>query len=250
MLKSLLKLKWLTVSYVLLVHVVVILAIVSPYTVERIWQLYYNTPTVLNTYKGQVAAHVIQDRNLPKGCVVFIGDSISAEMELNGVDTAVINFSIISDNTEGLLWRIPQYKHLESAGTIVLEIGVNDLSRYPDEKVITNYKKILELLPHSIPVIVSGILPVNEGLLKRNFISYLTGQKPTNARIKSMNNKLSELCQTYKKAYFIGVPSDWTDETGNMRGEYTYDGLHLTRQGYGVWTACLEKQIVIVQQKK
>jgi lysophospholipase L1-like esterase len=246
MIKGLFKLKWLITGYILLIHVVLITVIISPSTVERAWQLFYNSPTVLSTYQGQVTAHAIQDRYLPKGCVVIIGDSIPTQLDLTGiVDVPVSNFSIIGDCTEGMLSRIPQYKHLNSAGMIFLEVGINDLARYGDDKIISNFGKILELLPRTVPVIVSSILPINENLLRRSKGSYITGLKTTNSRIKSINVKVRELCQMYDNISFIDASAELADETGNLRREYTIDGLHLSPQGYKAWAAFLKSNCFV-----
>lgn len=245
------KLRWLKVGYFILIHLIVILAIISPPSIERVKHVFSNTPTAYSSYKGQVIAHVIQDASMPKGCIVFIGDSITSKLDLRTVvDTFTVNYSISSDSTVGALWRIPQYQNLNSAGAIVLAIGVNDLTYINDDNLISNYGEILDLLPHSVPVIISGILPLNEDIVKQSNLTYVTGYKATNARIKVVNNRIRDLCKRYTDVSFIDATETLIDEKGNLRKENTLDGIHLNPLGYKVWAAFLRSQLSRILEHK
>lgn len=96
------------------------------------------------------------------GSVVFIGDSITQGLNTDAVADHSINYGMGSDTTEGVLHRLPVYRSLEHASTVVLAIGVNDLYTRSIDDVIASYQSILKDVPAGPRVMISAVLPVRE----------------------------------------------------------------------------------------
>jgi lysophospholipase L1-like esterase len=227
-----------------LVHAALIVALFRHDLVQRLEQAVVGTPVIFDRYQGMVAAHQAQN---PEGCIVFIGDSIVQGLDVKAVtDQPALNFGIGGDNTVGARWRVPQYRSLKSARAIVLAIGVNDLWRLDDDQLVANYEAVLDLFPSQVPIIVSCILPVNEPLCERPHISYVTRRKAENARIRNVNQRLSQLAQRSSHLSVVDASSVMCDEGGNLRRDYTGDGIHLTAEGYDAWAGRLRQHLVAV----
>jgi lysophospholipase L1-like esterase len=243
--------RWVWWTYLALTHLLLILALFRHDLIERLERVVMGTPTVFAEYRGIVLGQVSQSRCLPEYCVVFLGDSITAALPVPAVVGGDgVNFGIDGDTTVGLLWRIPQYANLNTARAIVVSIGVNDMSRFGDDRIAANYRSILESLPSSVPVIVSGILPLREEAGKRSNISYLSGHAASNVRIKEFNRKLDALCRDFPNATMLDAHDAMADETGDLRQEYTSDGVHLTPEGYDAWVRALKSKLSEIPGRK
>ena len=168
-------------------------------------------------------------------CLVLFGDSISEghpAKQLRGLP--VVNMGISGDEADspdgGLLRRI----HLVSAvrpAEVFLLIGINDL----------NNGKSPATLMEQIRAVVSALraeLPATA--------IYLQSVLPTSAKYLPLLSKVvetNEMLRAYAvglKMEFVDVFSAMTDETGALRGELTNDGVHLSEQGYIIWTNSIE----------
>ena len=117
----------------------------------------------------------------------------------------------------------------------MLAIGVNDLSRRSDEKIVTNYKKILDSIPEEIPVVVSAILPVDERVQRVN---------SENNRISTVNKLLRDLSLKYDNVTFSDAGSSLRDPENNLKSDFHVgDGVHLSSAGYQVWIRELRRAL-------
>lgn len=169
--------------------------------------------------------------------IVFLGNSITdgAEWyELLG-NKRIRNRGISADVTEGILLRLDAITKLKPAKIFIM-IGINDLARNMTVGEITaNYRTILERIRTETPktkVYVQSVLPVNPG----------TGMalKHTNKTdlIIELNARLRELAAEFGHTY-IDLFSVMADAHNHLPGKYSIDGLHLTYEGYRVWTEAI-----------
>ena len=96
-------------------------------------------------YYSTLKAHLLLERYIPKGAMLFFGDSLVQGLELESLHRYPVNFGITGDTTAGLLRRLKEYQSLNIADAVVLESGVNDLgfgTRF-DKKIIQNYERML-----------------------------------------------------------------------------------------------------------
>lgn len=179
-----------------------------------------------------------------EGQVVFFGDSITELLNISdwygeysiksGLE--LYNRGIGGDTTIGLYKRAEENVLSIKPKTVVLLIGTNDLGIGFDTEFISNsMENILKLFKSVCPecrVILQAIYPVIEG----------KAGKRRNKDILELNEKYKLLAEKYG-ADFIDLTAALSDENGNLRSEYTYDGLHLTAQGYAVTTKEIRKNL-------
>jgi lysophospholipase L1-like esterase len=234
-------LRYLGWSYLAVLHVMVILLAVYPSGMQRLHRYLVNDPSVTEGYQGMVSAQEVVCAGLPDHAVVFLGDSRMCDLPVRvAVDDPAINLSIAGDTVKGLLGRIGRYRRLEAARQIVLGVGVNDLSHFSDDTLLANYRTLLQEISERGPkIIVVAIFPVNENKYEQANATYLSGQKVTNARIAGVNGAIRELCLQFSNVQFVDVNAALTSSDGNLRDEYSADGLHLTNEGSTAWAAAL-----------
>jgi len=201
------------------------------------------SPEITQGFSIMMKYHERIDPNVPKGAAIFIGDSLTQGLCVDAVFTPSVNYGIGSDTTHGVLKRIPKYKSLDRASIVIIEVGVNDLRRRNNEEILSNYSSILNLLPAHLPVIISGVLPVNEDLAN-NATSH-------NVRIRELNSRLETLCESRKPlCTFVDSGRSLMDSSGNLSNRYQDgDGLHLNGEGNGVWIQELKNGIETAQQR-
>lgn len=178
----------------------------------------------------------IYDRYSRKGGILFLGDSLTdffrVEAYFPGLES--YNRGIMSNTTEQVLARIGEAKSLQPSSVFLL-IGVNDLIRMSKkktsaEKVVDRIMQIAGSFPEA-DVYVSSLYPVNR--MRVFGLSWIACLKATNKRIAEVNEILRARCE--EKGYtYIDVYPHLLDAYGNLRKEYTREGLHLTAEGYCV----------------
>lgn len=223
--------------YFILVHLLVGILLLKTDFISRAQTklgLARNTDELTAHFHTMLAYHQRMDGNVPEQAVILIGDSITQGLAGAALSPFSVNYGIGWDTTRGVLERLPDYQSLQRAKAIVLAIGINDLKRRNNQKIITNYKAILAQLPHNIPVIVSAVLPVSEAVNEQF--------KHNNQRIIALNTRIQSLCAEYATIHYINAGNALIDQHGNLSDQYHIgDGLHLNTMGYGVWIKALRK---------
>lgn len=176
------------------------------------------------------------------GQVVFFGDSITELLNVSdwygeyslrsGLE--VYNRGIGGDTTLGLYKRATENVICIKPKAVVILIGTNDIGiGFDTEFLNTNMEKNLQLFRKECPdckVILQAIYPVIEG----------RAGKRKNKIILEANRKYKTLCEKYGATY-VDLTDNLIDEKGNLKAEYTYDGLHLSAKGYEVTTKEIAK---------
>lgn len=173
--------------------------------------------------------------------IVFLGNSITdgAEWyELLG-NKRIRNRGISADVTEGILLRLDAITKLKPAKIFIM-IGVNDLSHNMTVSEITaNYRTILERIRTESPktkVYVESVLPVNPATgMALNHTNKTDLILELNARLKEM---AAEFGHTY-----IDLFSVMADANNHLPRKYSIDGLHLSYEGYRVWTEAIRQYV-------
>lgn len=170
-----------------------------------------------------------------KNEIIFLGNSITDGSEWVELfaDLRVKNRGISGDTTEGVLYRLNEVTRSKPDKVFIL-IGINDLSRdVPKETVFQNICTIATQIRESSPktkVFVQSILPVNAALEKF--------PKHTNKgeQVIWVNKQLKTWCEANRFA-FIDLYSRFKNPGDDLLDpKYTNDGLHLTGEGYILWT--------------
>lgn len=172
-----------------------------------------------------------------EGQIVFLGDSITEMLPVSdwygeyslksGLE--VYNRGISGDSTLGIYGRVRENVISIKPKAVVILIGTNDLGFGFDPSFVEkNIENTLKLFKEECPdckVILEAVYPVIDG----------KAGKRKNSDILEVNKKLKALAEKYSAA-FIDLTDKLADEKGNLRADYTFDGLHLSAKGYEVTT--------------
>lgn len=181
-------------------------------------------------YQHMLQFHDWMDGSVPPGSVMFLGDSLIQSLCVAAVAPDGVNYGIGGDTTGGLLYRMGHYHSLSRCRAAVIQVGVNDLSSFSNTDILRDYTHLLDAV--SQPVIVCGLLPVNE----RDHEA-LTGY---NIRIRALNRDLEQLCQRQSNRIFLDSGPHLADESGQLAASnHVGDGVHLSSTGYGIWISDL-----------
>lgn len=173
-----------------------------------------------------------------KNQTVLLGDSITDFFnwyELfydfsNTSGEAVYNRGISGDTTDKLLERLSDNVLNIQPKNIVLLIGTNDIGRgLPLSMTLDNVEKIIKNSKSVCPnvnFILEAVYPINENIRDRN-------EKRSNEKINAMNREYIKLCEKYD-CIWLDFTDKLKDNDGNLKKEYTYDGLHVNAKAYEI----------------
>lgn len=169
---------------------------------------------------------------------VLLGDSITDfftwyELFYNfskSSGQAVYNRGIGGDTTDRLLERLQDNVLNIKPKNIVLLIGTNDISRgLPLEVSVQNVEKIIKTSKECNPdinFILEAVYPINENMRDRF-------EKRSNKKISEMNKEFIKLCEKYN-CVWCDFTDKLKDKNGQLKEEYTYDGLHINSMAYEI----------------
>ena len=200
-------------------------------------------------YEKKCQSFEIQNANLSKGQIVFVGDSITDFYPLDDyysdLDLSVYNRGIGGDTTDGLLNRMKISLFDLKPSKIILMIGVNDL--YGGGKnidyVFENYKTIISQIETNLPetkVYCMSIISQNEKLTQLANIDITDKIE----KIITLNEKIKNFVQTKTTLSYVDLFSATSDENNRLISSYTDDGIHLNSAGFEVWTSLLKPLLV------
>lgn len=143
---------------------------------------------------------------------------------------AVYNRGISGDTTDRLLERLDDNVLSINPKNIVLLIGTNDIGRgLPLSMSVENVSKIIKMAKEKCPdmnFILQAVYPINRGMRDKF-------EKRSNEKIELMNKEFIKLSEKYG-CVWLDITDKLKDETGNLKKEYTYDGLHLNVNAYRI----------------
>lgn len=177
------------------------------------WRLerWQSAPTVSQRlFERRSIAHQLNvDRLVPRGAILFFGDSHLQTLPLGGLAQAY-NFAIGGETAQRLSQRLGRYTSLPSARAVVLGAGTNDLieGRTPED-VSVAWGSILDRMPASAQVVCVGI------------------PAPSGAPAQAVNASVAEMCRQRGHAMVDVVPG----QGALARASMASDGLHLDAIG-------------------
>jgi lysophospholipase L1-like esterase len=192
-------------------------------------------------YANRVRAFKEQNQQLQH--VVLLGDSITEGFDVatyfpgrrvlnRGIGADVIGNALPEDDPRGVLRRLDESVFDCAATDVFLLIGINDLGsgRTPDV-MEPGYREILDRIKKHSPAVrvhVQSVLPTRDKFAKHN------------APVLDFNKRLQRLAEEFEYDY-LDLHSLLADEKGELKSEYTDDGLHLKPKAYEVWLAEVER---------
>ncbi|MFS9371877.1 SGNH/GDSL hydrolase family protein [Streptococcus infantis] len=177
--------------------------------------------------------------------IIFIGDSIIEYyplQELLGTSKAIVNRGIRGYQTGLLLDNLDAHLYGDAVDQIVLLIGTNDIGKdVPMNETLNNLESVIQSISRDYPlsqIKLVSILPVNESTDFKQTV-YIR----TNEKIKAWNQAYQDLASAYMQVEFVPVFENLLDQEGQLKADYTTDGLHLSVAGYQALSNTLIKYI-------
>ena len=174
--------------------------------------------------------------------IIFIGDSIVEYyplQELFGTAKTIVNRGIRGYQTGLLLDNLDAHLYGDAVDQIVLLIGTNDIGKdIPMNEALDNLEGVIQSLARDYPlsqIKLVSILPVNEGEEYKQTV-YIR----TNEKIREWNQAYEALVSAYMQVDFVPIYDSLTDSEGQLKKDYTIDGLHLSVAGYQALSEALK----------
>lgn len=123
-----------------------------------------------------------------------------------------------------------------SAGTykkVYIALGVNELGYFDPEGFARTYGNVVDAIRKRQPgarIYIQLLIPVNTEQCRANHSPYYV----TNEGIANYNEALTAYFAG-SDVYLLGIPEDLIDESGELRTEYSADGVHFKTDGYVLW---------------
>jgi lysophospholipase L1-like esterase len=170
----------------------------------------------------------------PKGSILFVGSSSIRLWPTDEYfrDKKIINRgfggSQIEDSTKYADRIIIPYK----PRMVVLYAGDNDLARgKTPEQVFADYKAFVERLRQDLGDVRIAFISVKPSIARWNI----------DGKIKAMNALVKTYTAQNKNLVYIDVYEKMLGDDGKPRASlYVTDGLHLTPEGYKLWTSIVK----------
>lgn len=194
-----------------------------------------------SAYFARTNEFKIYNRHAKPGGVVFVGDSLTQRYPLSDFYPGVhlYNRGIDGDTTEGLSKRLNLSIFDLKPKVLVLQIGTNDLQvlGLAKEKTVANIthliKTILQEMPN-IKILLVSLYPVNETTDK--LVNKMIVGPRKNDDIEWINERIRQI----PGVQFVDVFPSLLDEEGQLKMQYSKEGLHLSLAGYAVVTEVLK----------
>lgn len=175
-----------------------------------------------------------------KGSVLFAGSSL---MEMFPVEqfaaedrlpVTVYNRGVGGFITDELIENIDVCILDLAPRRLFINIGTNDLSDASRtiEGIMANYADILSAVKKTVPDVelyLMAYYPVNYDAAAPEMKDYLKIR--SNEKINAANAEVKKLAERFNAKY-IDVNDPLKDERGNLRAEFTIEGMHINEVGY------------------
>lgn len=202
--------------------------------------VFVNIGTAQKKYSEHYYKLKAQYENTPdtENEIIFLGNSITEGTNWKALfpEVNAVNRGISGDVTDGILNRLAEVTSSQPK-KIFLLIGTNDLARGKTiDEVVENTAKILEEIIKDSPdtkIYLQSILPVNP-LVGEKF----SGHKSKQKEIILVNKKLRKIAKKLDIKY-LNLHKSFSNKQRYLKPEYTYDGLHLSKEGYNHWAKLL-----------
>jgi len=185
----------------------------------------------------QNRVRAFKEENLDFQHVVLLGDSITEGFEVSkyfpgrrvlnrGIGADVIGNNMPADDPRGVLQRLDNSVFDCSPTDLFILIGINDLnSGRTVDSMEAGYRELLKRIREKRPdlrIVVQSVLPTRGIHAKQN------------APVVEFNRRLKKLAPEYR-CTFLDLHSLMRDADGQLKAEFTEDGLHLTEPAYRIW---------------
>lgn len=184
-------------------------------------------------HDSMVAGFARQNKTVKPGGIVFVGDSITQGFptDMLNANVPIYNRGISGDKIGGyyygVLDRMNESVYDLKPSVVFLLIGINNFTYWqtPPEEMEKGYDRLLSELKQNCPetkVYVQSVLPLRGGWARHN------------GWVLEVNALLNKLAKKYGHTY-LDIHQYLKDEKGELKKEFTGDGLHVNSAGYLEW---------------
>ena len=177
----------------------------------------------------------------PNTAKIFIGDSMTEGFDLQRHfdNKDLVNMGIGGDFTSGVIDRLKYAIRLHPKSIFIM-IGINDILKDTDMgRIKAQYASILQILKAECP---GTLIFVQSNLPTSMMGGSIESNQQVLLKVHELNMFLKDYCNEYEIT-FIDMYTSFTTERGDLKAEYTYDGLHLSDEGYIVWKKSIQTLI-------
>ncbi len=179
-----------------------------------------------------------ENASVKPGGIVFVGDSITQGLptSLLRADLPIYNRGIsgdkIGNHYYGVLDRMEESIYDLNPAQIYLLIGINNFAYWktPGAIMDAGYERLLGEIKKNCPkakLYVQSVMPLRGGWAK------------CSEQVLTVNTKLQAMCKKHGVTY-VDLHKALRDSKGELKKEFTADGLHLNFKGYVAWVDCLD----------
>lgn len=176
-----------------------------------------------------------------KGQIVFAGSSLMEQFPIYeflqdfDLPYTIYNRGVGGFTTSEMMPVLKECIYDLAPRYLFLNIGTNDLNGpdYSQEALMERYDAILNAIKENVPGVQLFLLayyPVNpivgDSPWMREVLKYRT-----NERIAAASRGVQALAEKHG-ATFLNLNTGITDEAGNLKAEYTIEGMHMYANGY------------------
>jgi lysophospholipase L1-like esterase len=180
-----------------------------------------------------------KEQNLSHQNVVLLGDSITEGFDLQkylpgrrvlnrGIGADIIGNALPPTDPRGVLRRLDASVFDCAATDVFLMIGINDLNMgHTVDQMESGYRELLTKIKAGAPklrVHVQSVLPTRGDHARQN------------APVRDFNQRLRKLTAEFGYDY-LDLHAFMADERGELKAEFTDDGLHLKAPAFRLWQA-------------
>ena len=196
-------------------------------------------------YEKRVNDFKIYNQKVKKEGIVFVGDSLTENYNVYEYfkEYDVYNRGIGGDTTLGLLNRLKESVYDLEPKVVVLLIGINDFQLVECSNINTIFNNIKLIIKNikencsNTKIILESLYPISkEDNPKIDKLS--VGIKDNNEILK-----LNELLKNIEGVNYLDVNSYLQDENGNIKLDYTIEGLHVNTYGYTIITNIIKGEL-------
>lgn len=188
----------------------------------------------------KLAAYRELNKTARKGEILFVGSSLMEMFPIEeftsgmNLPSAICNRGVGSYKTEDLLGALDVCVFELAPRRIFINIGTNDLSDpcIPIPGIIRNYEEILARIkerPPAVELYLMAYYPVNFDAATPEMKEVLRVR--TNEKIAEANREVGKLAQRVGARY-VDLNDKLQDDQGNLKAEYTIEGMHIKPEGY------------------
>lgn len=175
-----------------------------------------------------------------KGAVLFAGSSLMEMFPVeqfaaeDSLPVTVYNRGVGGFITDELIGNIGVCILELEPSKLFINIGTNDLSdsSRPISAVMDNYAKILDTVTTNLPntkIYLMAYYPVNYEAATEEMKPCLKIR--SNEKIAIANAEVQKLAERFSAKY-IDVNAPLKDKNGDLRAEFTIEGMHINEDGY------------------